>query len=448
MPFYSNQYGHKGLWQQLIGRSLAKPVIGPTRQAYNKKPRLSPPGNSPITPQDRGSDKMSRMDSTESLAFLGLTLAEFAAARGRHPQGLRDEYRAAMRTGAGLTLPAITRRVDDPHDGTIKFCLPCNAGILPAAPPGTTPAPLETESVIIPMTSYRGTNWYTLCLSSQVGCRMGCTFCETARMGLLHNLTAGEIVRQRLVAHQIRSAQKAATPTLEPPPQLPHRPRNRRSRPAALHANHSYFSDGIQNLVFMGMGEPLDNFDHLVQAIRVLAEPRGMNFPHQQITVSTVGRIDGLRKLAALGWPNLRLAISLNAGDDKLRDQLMPINKGMPLADLKRTLLEYPLSPRGRYLIEYVLIKGVNDSPADADAVAAFCSGLRCIVNLIPYNPQRFAAFETPSHDTLLAFMAQLKFHHIFVKRRIPHGRDLMSACGQLGNPDIRRRKSGSLDPA
>jgi 23S rRNA (adenine2503-C2)-methyltransferase len=375
------------------------------------------------------------MDIQQSLHFLSLTLAEFAAERGQHPQSLRDEYRDAMRLGTGLTLPDISRQTYDPADGTTKFCLP--VGPLPE----TGRPQLETESVIIPMLSYRGTNWYTLCLSSQVGCRMGCTFCETARMGLLHNLTPGEIVRQRLAARQLRLAAPAPAPNPNLPPlKSPPKHRNRRASPAALNANHSYFSDGIQNLVFMGMGEPLDNFDNLAQAIRVLSEPRGMNFPLQQICVSTVGRIDGIRKLAALHWPTLRLAISLNAAHDQLRNDLMPINKGMPLADLKRTLLDYPLSPRGRFLIEYVLIKGVNDSLADARAVAAFCEGLRCIVNLIPYNPQRYATFETPAHETLLAFMAELKSHHIFTKRRIPHGRDLMGACGQLGNPTIRRQ--------
>jgi 23S rRNA (adenine2503-C2)-methyltransferase len=374
------------------------------------------------------------MDLAQSLHFLSLTLAEFAAERKSHPQALRDEYRDTMRLATNLTLPEISRSTYDPADGTTKFCLP--VGPLPEA----GRPQLETESVIIPMISYRGTNWYTLCLSSQVGCRMGCAFCETARMGLLHNLTAGEIVRQRLVARQIRLAapQPAPQPDL-PPLKSPPTHRNRRASPAALNAKHSYFSDGIQNIVFMGMGEPLDNFDNLTQAIRVLTEPRGLNFPHQQICVSTVGRIDGLRKLAALNWPTLRIAISLNAGNDKLRNELMPINRSMPLADLKRTLLEYPLSPRGRYLIEYVLIKGVNDSVADARQVAAFCDGLRCVVNLIPYNPQRYATFESPTHESLLAFMAELKSHHIFTKRRIPHGRDLMGACGQLGNPHLQR---------
>ena len=346
----------------------------------------------------------------ESLHALGLTLAEYAAWRVRHPRVLREEYRSLMRRGEGVSLPAVSRRIDDPVDGTTKFCLPVGmAG----------EKTLETESVIIPMTSYRGSAWSTLCVSSQVGCRMGCTFCETGRMGLLRNLTAGEIVRQRLAAFIIRGADKAYA-----------------QHPAS---RQPYFADGIQNIVFMGMGEPLDNFDNLVQAIRVLSEPAGMNFPHAQITVSTVGRVDGLRKLAALRWSNLRIAVSLNAAVDRLRDELMPINKGMPLAELKRALEEYPTAPRGRYLIEYVLIRGVNDSSADANAVAAFCAGLRCIVNVIPYNPQRFASYETPPDETILAFMGQLKAHGLFVKRRITHGRDLMGACGQLGNPEIRR---------
>ncbi len=336
--------------------------------------------------------------------ILGMTLAEYAAARQTHPQAVRQDYARLMREGAGATLPAITRRED--HDGVTKFCLPAGQE-------------WETESVIIPMHSHRGTSWYTLCLSSQVGCRMACTFCETGRMGLRRNLTAAEIVRQRLVARQL---------ILERRPIVPGRFR--------------YFSDGIQNIVFMGMGEPLDNFDAVVQAIRVLNEPGGLDFPHAQITVSTAGRVDGLRKLAALNWPNLRIAVSLNAPNDALRDQLMPINKGMPLADLQRALLDYPLARKGLFLIEYVLIKGINDAFQHADQVAAWCRPLRCIVNVIPYNAQRHAAYDTPANDTIMRFMARLRSGGIFVKRRVAQGRDLMGACGQLGNPAVRRAAS------
>jgi 23S rRNA (adenine2503-C2)-methyltransferase len=346
--------------------------------------------------------------------FLGLTLATFAAARASHPQAVRREYAARMRHGMELSLPAVTRR--EQRDGVTKFCLRLGE------PPGT----YETESVIIPMNSYRGTDWHTLCISSQVGCRMGCTFCETARMGLVRNLSAGEIVAQRLAARQLMLDGSSAGPPFR------------------------YFGDGIQNIVFMGMGEPLDNFDEVIQAIRVFNEPSGLDFPLTQITISTVGRIDGLRRLAALAraadrdreWHNLRIAISLNAPDDALRDALMPINKGMPLAELQRTLIEYPLSRKGRYLIQYVLIKDVNDSLAAADAVAAWCRPLPCVVNLIPYNPQRDAAYATPSEETVLRFMRRLRERGIFVKRRITQGRDLMGACGQLGNPAIRVQRA------
>lgn len=361
------------------------------------------------TPFDQAHGELREADVTRGIAALGMTLAEYAAAHGSHPQARRREYLQLMREGIGLELPTITRCAE--QDGVIKFCLPVGA-------PETRQ--LETESVIIPMHSYRCTDWYTLCVSSQVGCRMACTFCETGRMGWLRNLSAAEIVAQRVVA---RDVMQRRTPIEDRP--------------------YRYFGDGIQNLVFMGMGEPLDNFDNVIQAIRVLNEPNGLAFPLTQITVSTVGRIDGIRQLAELarqpGWSNLRLAISLNAPNDALRDVLMPINRGMPLAELQRALLEYPIGHRGRYLIEYVMIKGVNDAPEHADQVAAWCRPLPCVVNLIPYNPQRNAPYETPSEATVFAFLRRLRAQGIFVKRRITYGRDLMGACGQLGNPEQRR---------
>jgi 23S rRNA (adenine2503-C2)-methyltransferase len=356
--------------------------------------------------------------------ILGQTLADFSRARGKHPQSQRPLYQEIFRQGRHIALPAPARRQEDPIDGTLKFTLPVGTHLQEGAA-----KTLESESVIIPMTSYRASKWYTLCISSQVGCRMACSFCETGRMGLIKNLTAGEIVQQRLVARQLRlQAQGDDLPAL---PQ------------------HTYFSDGIQNIVFMGMGEPLDNFDNLIQALRVLSEPAGLNFPLAQIAVSTVGRVDGIEKLAALchrepAFKNLRLAISLNAPDDALRNVLMPVNKAMPLAALKKALQSYPLAPRARFLIEYVLIKDLNDSPAAANAVADFCRDLPCIVNVIPYNPQRFAAYETPTEETVGTFIHTLKAAGIFTKRRITHGRDLMSACGQLGNPEIRRQRTSS----
>jgi 23S rRNA (adenine2503-C2)-methyltransferase len=339
--------------------------------------------------------------STDHAAVLGLTLAEYAASLATHPQSARPAYTRLFRAAALAPLPAVTRHEE--QDGLIKFCLDVGGG-------------LETESVIIPMDSYKGSRWRTLCVSTQVGCRMGCTFCETGRMGLVRNLTAEEIVAQRMAARRIMNERR----TVPAPP-------------------YSYFSDGIQNVVFMGMGEPLDNFDNLVRALRVLSEPNGLAVPLSQMTVSTVGRIDGLRKLAELGWPNLRIAVSLNAPTDALREQLMPINKSMPLAELQRALLDYPLTPRGRFVIEYVLIDGVNDAPEHADLVAEWCRPLPCIVNLIPYNPQRDAAYATPAEDRVMEFLRRLRRGGIFVKRRVTQGRDLMGACGQLGNPALRR---------
>jgi 23S rRNA (adenine2503-C2)-methyltransferase len=277
------------------------------------------------------------------------------------------------------------------------------------------------------MDSYRGASWHTLCVSSQIGCRMGCTFCETGRMGLLRNLSPAEIVMQRVAARRLMQERYGVTD-----------------------APYSYFRDGIQNIVFMGMGEPLDNLANVIQAIRVLTEQNGMAVPYTQITVSTVGRLDGLRELAALvrrepPWRNLRLAVSLNAPTDALRDEIMPINKGMPLAELQQALLSLPLAPRSRLMIEYVLLRDVNDSVAHADRVAEWCRPLPCVVNLIPYNPQRDAAYAAPADDTVTAFLRRLRANGIFAKWRVTQGRNLMGACGQLGNAALRRRDSASV---
>ncbi len=334
------------------------------------------------------------------MSIAGLTLREYAASRGTSAQAVRDAYRAALRTPGALALPPVTR--DTESDGTRKFCL--------AVPGAGDGAPLASESVLIPMRDRHGGTGYTLCVSSQVGCRMGCTFCETGRMGLLRNLSAAEIVQQFLVARD-RLAAGA------PPPA----------------GQWRYRHSGIRNIVFMGMGEPFDNFDAVVQAIRVLGEPNGLNFPAAQITVSTVGRIDGLRRLAALDWPTLRLAISLTAATDALRSALMPVNRAMPLAALRRALAAYPFARKAVLMIEVVLLAGVNDTPAHARAVAAWCRGLRCAVNVIPYNPQRAARYAPPDEATIAAFIATLRAHGTYVTRRRTRGRDLLGACGQLG---------------
>lgn len=267
----------------------------------------------------------------------------------------------------------------------------------------TTPDHLETESVIIPM-GQGDRNWFSLCISSQVGCRMGCTFCETARLGLVRNLTAAEIVGQMLAARRV-------------------------------------FGVEIKKIVFMGMGEPFDNFDEVIQAVRVLTDPIGLSLSKRSITISTVGRIDGIRKLAATGWKYLQLAVSLNAPNDEIRSQIMPLNRADNMSILREAMLDYPLRRNTFIMIEYVLIPGVNDLPDHARELADYLRDVKCCVNVIPYNPRRESPWPAPNEEAIALFLQTLRDAGQFCKRRITRGRDLMAACGQLGNPALSRKK-------
>ncbi len=364
---------------------------------------------------------------TEPDGWPALTLDRFAQARGQSLEQARPFYKRLMGSANNGPLPAATRVVDS--GGAIKFCLP--AGMYN----GNS---LETESVILPMRNAHGGSWYTLCVSSQVGCRMGCTFCQTGRMGLLSQLTAVQIVQQFLVARRMLKLQKNAarmenaTPensvTAADGPRL-----DSRGNPHRIDPNI------IRNLVFMGMGEPLDNLDAVTQALDVFSDTAGINLPLSRITVSTVGRIDGLRRLAKMDLPGLKLAISITAANDKLRSELMPINRAMPLTELKQALIEYPRGRRTRFFIEYVLLAGVNDSAAHALELVQWCRGLPVKVNIIPYNPQQPTIFAAPTDDVIVAFMETLRINGILAKRRVTIGQDLMGACGQLGNNAQRR---------
>ncbi|MGC8559657.1 MAG: 23S rRNA (adenine(2503)-C(2))-methyltransferase RlmN [Phycisphaerae bacterium] len=268
--------------------------------------------------------------------------------------------------------------------------------------------PLEIESVMLPMKNRHGGQWLTLCISSQIGCRMGCEFCQTGRMGLIHQLSASHIIAQVIsVQHWLKE-----------------------NRP----------DTAIKNIVFMGMGEPLDNADAVFKAIRLFTEPRGMAFAPASITLSTVGRIDGLRRFAREHIPPVRLAISITSADDHLRSRLMPLNRSMPLAKLRQTLLELPRSSRSRYLIQYVMLKGINDDPRDAHLLVQWCRDLPVTVNLIAYNPQDPPIFEASTPDRIEAFTAVLKNAGILVKQRATICQARMGACGQLGNMHMRRR--------
>ena len=257
---------------------------------------------------------------------------------------------------------------------------------------------LESESVMIPMQF--GT---TLCISSQVGCRMGCAFCQTGKMGLLRHLSAKEIVAQVFVAKH-------------------------------------HFKKEIRNIVFMGMGEPLDNFDELMQAIKILTCPNGLNFGPSRITISTSGLVDKIYKLIDHVDPAINLAVSVNAPTDEIRNKIMPVNRSFDIAALKEAMLAYCAHPRREILAEYVLLQGVNDSLEHADKLCHYLQGLKVKVNLIPYNPQVRDRFSPPDEDVKEAFLARVRLHGYQALLRGTKGQKIMAACGQLGNKAQRQR--------
>ncbi|TVS01212.1 MAG: 23S rRNA (adenine(2503)-C(2))-methyltransferase RlmN [Phycisphaerales bacterium] len=346
---------------------------------------------------------------------LGLTHAGFVeACRGAGVgSGRADAMYRAFFAGRpegeleGCSPPEPTRVLEsESPEGVVRKFL------LPVPPPERLsgrelPEALETESVVIPMRGRHATT-HTLCVSSQVGCAMGCGFCETAQMGLIRSLSPAEIVAQWWAATHCLGAT-------------------------------------IKNIVFMGMGEPLDNPGGVIGAIEALTDRRGAAIAMKNITVSTVGRIDGLLKLRERvvtdGWKRLNLAVSINAPNDEIRDSIMPINRAMPLGELVRVLEEWPLRPSGAICAEYVLIPGVNDKPEHADELAELLKNIRCCVNVIPYNPRRNSPWPAPEEASVDAFLARLEARGQFCKRRRTKGRDTMAACGQLGNEQIRGRK-------
>jgi len=312
----------------------------------------------------------------------------------------RRFYREGRLDGAFCSPFPITRREADGE--TVKFSLDVGNGI-------------ETESVIIPRPSVRGHNGpkrATLCVSSQIGCAMGCRFCETAQMGLVRNLSAAEIVAQWFAA--------AHSETLRSPAR-------------------------ISNIVFMGMGEPMDNLDAVLSAIRILADHNGPAMAPANISVSTVGRIEGIRRYAMFarqeGFKRVKLAVSINAPNDDIRASIMPINRAAPMADLMETMLEWTVGGGCPILIEYVVIPTVNDDVSHADELAEYLQPLRCKVNLIPYNPRRDSPWVAPDEGIVHRFRDRLVLRGVFVTRRTTYGRSAMAACGQLGNPSIRSRR-------
>jgi 23S rRNA (adenine2503-C2)-methyltransferase len=289
------------------------------------------------------------------------------------PQGLRETL------GANLILstPSIVGR-ERSSDGTQKFLLKLADG-------------RQLESVFIPDTPAM-----TFCISTQVGCAMACAFCLTGKMGLVRNLTAGEIAGQvRVLAGALDLRDKAF------------------------------------NIVLMGMGEPLHNYDETMKALGILADDQGLALPARRVTLSTVGLLPALERLAREAYmPNL--AISLHAPTDAQRGALVPVNRKYGIEEIIEACRRFPVRKRSRITFEYVLLAGVNDSPDDARQLAGLMKGLKAKVNVIPLNEAAGIPFERPSDDRIDRFAKALAGRGVLVSVRKSRGRDIRAACGQL----------------
>jgi 23S rRNA (adenine2503-C2)-methyltransferase len=297
------------------------------------------------------------------------------------------ELRRRLAASCEIGLPAAERSFDS-IDGTRRYLLRLSDG-------------KTVEAVYMPEPARQ-----TVCISTQVGCPAGCQFCMTALLGLERNLTAGEIVSQVLFALRDQG--------------LPR--------------------DGSRiNVVMMGQGEPLLNLPNVLKATRLLTDPEGVAISPRRITLSTVGIVP---KITELGAAEIRpkLAVSLNASTDEVRQRLIPVGRRYPLAELLAACRAYPLRPWERLTFEYVLLKGINDSDADARRVVRLLAQLKCNVNLIALNPGPGIPFEPPAPDRVLAFQAILR-RALPCFLRKPRGQDIFAACGQL------KRMSGSAMP-
>lgn len=269
-------------------------------------------------------------------------------------------------------------KVEESKDGTKKFLFGLKDGE-------------RIESVLIPEKKR-----LTLCISSQVGCAMGCKFCLTGKMGLKRNLTLSEILNQILMVKE----------------NLDHKAQ-------------------ITNIVIMGMGEPLDNYENIINALEIMLSQDAFNFSSRKVTISTVGLIPELERLAKENI-RFRLAISLNATTEEIRSYLMPINKHHPLSEILNICRRFPLRPRERITFEYVLLEGENDSPSDAKRLVELLNGIPSKLNLIPLNEAQEIPFKRPSEKRIREFQKILLERNLTAIVRASKGSDISAACGQL----------------
>jgi 23S rRNA (adenine2503-C2)-methyltransferase len=264
------------------------------------------------------------------------------------------------------------------------------------------------ESVLIPDEDRR-----TLCISSQVGCAQGCKFCLTGSGGFRRNLEAFEIADQVLAVEKILAAGPEGSAG--------------ESGRASSRERFRY----ITNIVLMGMGEPLANFDNVIDALKIITADRGLGFSPRRVTLSTNGLVPEINRLGQSGV-KVNLAVSLNAASDEERDRIMPVNRRYPIKDLLAACRRFPLDERRKITFEYVLLRGVNDSEADALRLAKLLTGIRCKVNLIPFNPFPGSEFKRPEDSAVRRFQKVLLDRHYIAPVRESRGRDISAACGQL----------------
>ncbi|MBE3580762.1 MAG: 23S rRNA (adenine(2503)-C(2))-methyltransferase RlmN [Thermoanaerobacteraceae bacterium] len=304
------------------------------------------------------------------------------AAMTNIPKNLRQQLAAV----ASLPSFSILRTLEDPEDGTTKLLI--------SLPDGE-----KVECVLMIYGRGGAAKRLTACLSSQVGCPIGCSFCATGQGGFRRNLTAGEIILQ-VVALQ-------------------------------HHLEGRVNGERISNVVFMGMGEPLLNCEAVLKARRILMHPQGWGIGHRRITISTCGVVPQIKRLA-LETPPPELAISLHATTDAVRNRLVPLNRRYPLGELLAACREYAQVTGRRITFEYVLIKGINDSPADADRLAWLVQGTLAYINLLVFNPVPGLRFQAPAMEDVRAFAGRLRQRGVEVAVRESRGCRIGAACGQL----------------
>ncbi|NLK51742.1 MAG: 23S rRNA (adenine(2503)-C(2))-methyltransferase RlmN [Syntrophomonadaceae bacterium] len=295
---------------------------------------------------------------------------------------LPGSLRQLLQQKAWVGIPRVIRRQLANDDLTVKLLLEMEDG-------------QRVEAVLMPYSLERSRDRLTFCLSSQVGCPLGCAFCATGQAGFVRNLDAGEIVGQVL----------------------------------ALRREVSEPGEGI-NIVFMGMGEPLLNYSEIIKSLNLLHAPEGIKVGYRRITVSTAGVVPGIYRLAKEGLP-VNLAVSLHASNNVLRNQLVPLNRRYPLEELLPACREYFTLTRRRVTFEYILLKAVNDSIYHAEELGRLLKGMPVLVNLIPVNPTE-GGFKRPSSEQIQLFIRTLRQLGMEVTLREERGGQISAACGQL----------------